>query len=107
MSESNPNLVRGQLLEEDAVLSMVELCNACGCPEEEVVQLVEEGVIEPRGAEPRRWQFYAVSIRRVQCARRLRRDLGVNLAGAALALELIEELDRLRLRLQRLEHGEP
>jgi chaperone modulatory protein CbpM len=107
MSESNPNLIRGQLLEEDAVLSLVELCRACGCPVEEVVQLVDEGVIEPRGAEPRRWRFQAVSIRRVQSARRLRRDLGVNLAGAALALELLDELDRLRRRLQRLEHGGP
>ena len=71
-----------------------------------MLRLVEEGVIEPEGSEPRRWRFRAVSIRRIGSVHRLRRDLGVNLAGAALALELIDELDRLRLRLQRLERGE-
>lgn len=107
MSESRLTLITGQLLEEESALTLGELCRACDCPAEEVLRLVEEGVIEPRGPEPRRWRFQAVSIRRVRSARRLRRDLGVNLAGAALALDLIDELDRLRLRLQRLERGEP
>ena len=35
-------------------------------------------------------------------ASRLQRDLGLNLAGAALALELLEEIDALRARLQAL-----
>ena len=64
---------------------------------------MEEGVIEPLGREPRAWRFEAVCVRRVSRAQRLRRDLGVNLAGAALAVELLEELDRLRARLRRYE----
>lgn len=44
-----------------------------------------------------------ISVRRVRCAQRLEQDLGVNIAGAALALELLEELERLRARLHRLE----
>jgi chaperone modulatory protein CbpM len=38
----------------------------------------------------------------VRCALRLERDLGVNLAGAALALDLLDELNRLRARQRRL-----
>jgi chaperone modulatory protein CbpM len=33
----------------------------------------------------------------------LRRDLGVNWAGAALALDLLDELQELRARLRRFE----
>jgi chaperone modulatory protein CbpM len=37
-------------------------------------------------------------VQRVQTAIRLQQDLGVNLAGAALALDLLEELQELRCR---------
>jgi len=49
------------------------------------------------------FEFHGVSVRRVRCAQRLEQDLGVNVAGAALALDLIEELERLRTRLRRFE----
>jgi chaperone modulatory protein CbpM len=35
---------------------------------------------------------------------RLRRDLNLNLAGTALALDLLDELEHLRERLRALEH---
>jgi len=34
---------------------------------------------------------------------RLQRDLGVNLAGIALALDMLDEIDKLRGRLQRID----
>ena len=37
---------------------------------------------------------------------RLQRELEVNLAGVALALDLMEEIQQLRRRLQRLERGQ-
>jgi chaperone modulatory protein CbpM len=42
-------------------------------------------------------------LQRARVALRLQNDLDVNLAGAALALELLDELDELRARVQRLE----
>jgi len=96
-------LLSGELLEEDIELTLAELCRACGLPADRVVELVEEGVVDPTGQDPTCWRFSAISIRRVHSARRLERDLGVNAAGAALALDLLEELERLRARLQRLE----
>jgi chaperone modulatory protein CbpM len=67
-----------------------------------VYELVEEGIIDPLGREPSGWRFRWTSVRRVRCALRLEHDLGVNLAGAALALDLLEELTRLRAQLRRL-----
>lgn len=103
MSEQKITAIRGTIVEADTALSLGELCRACAVSAEDVLRLVEEGVIEPRGREPRVWRFEAVCVRRVTRAQRLRRDLGLNLAGAALAVDLLEELDRLRTRLRRYE----
>lgn len=65
--------------------------------------LVEEGLVAPTGTEPAEWRFTGVHMHRARVAVRLQKDLGVNLAGAALALQLLEELDTLRARLQALE----
>ncbi|HBG98227.1 MAG: hypothetical protein JKP98_01020 [Rhodobacteraceae bacterium] len=86
-------------------VTMTEICRSCGVSAEWVIDLVEHGIIDPAEPAAPRWQFHAVSIRRVRRARALQRDLGVNLAGIALALDLIEERDRLRARLRALEAG--
>lgn len=96
-------LLTGEIIEEQVELTLSDLCRACQMPAEHVFDLVEQGVIEPVGSDPARWRFSGISVRRVRCAQRLRQDLGVNVAGAALAIELLEELERLRARLRRLE----
>ncbi|KUJ83009.1 MerR family transcriptional regulator [Microbulbifer flavimaris] len=103
MVQKKVTALSGTLLDEQCLLTLSELCRACELPAEEVMALVEEGVIEPASGKPTQWRFSAVSIRRVQRVRSLKRDLGVNMAGAALAVELLEEIERLRARLKRLE----
>ncbi|WP_226668869.1 chaperone modulator CbpM [Microbulbifer aggregans] len=90
------------ILDESSELTLSELCRACGLPAEHILALVEEGVIEPQGRATR-WRFSGICVRRVRRVYTLERDLGVNLAGAALAIELLEEIERLQARLQRLE----
>ena len=65
-----------------------------------LVALVEEGVLTPRGHGPEEWQFDLQCIGKVRLARRLQSDLRVNVAGVALALELLAEIDSLRARLR-------
>ena len=96
------SLLSGDVLEEDVELTLAELCRICQLPAERLFELVEEGVVEPLGRDPVRWRFRGISVRRIRCAQRLERDLGVNVAGAALALDLLEELEELRARLRRL-----
>ena len=95
-------LLSGEVLEEDVELSLTELCHACQVPAERIFELVGEGIVDPRGQDPAHWHFQGVSVRRVRCALRLERDLGVNVAGAALALDLLEEIEALRRRLRRI-----
>ena len=94
----------GTILEEEVMLSLGELCRASRLPAERVIELAEEGVIEPIGRTPENWRFRGVSLRRIRCARRLEEDLGVNTAGVALVLDLLEELERIRARLGRIEN---
>lgn len=93
------------VLDDDHHISLGDLCRICGITAEQVLALVDEGVIEPAGREPGRWRFHVICIRRVRCAYRLNRDLGINLAGAALAVELLEEIEQLRARLRLLERN--
>jgi len=100
MSEENLSIETGEILGDETQISLAELCRACGISAEQLIALVDQGIVEPQGREPAQWRFYSFSLRRVRCALHLERDLGVNLAGAALAIDLLEELERLRSRLR-------
>ncbi|MEN8176828.1 MAG: chaperone modulator CbpM, partial [Pseudomonadota bacterium] len=65
------------ILEEDAVLTLSEFSRVCAVQSEWVVELVQEGILEPLGADVDHWQFEASSLRRAQAALRLQRDLGI------------------------------
>ncbi|MGE0373543.1 MAG: chaperone modulator CbpM [Gammaproteobacteria bacterium] len=90
------DILVGEILEDDTTLTLAELCRVCGVHEEWIAQLVEEGVLEPRGHAGSGWRFPGTSLHRARTVVRLQRDLGVNLSGAALALELLEEIRCLR-----------
>lgn len=102
MKNELSSLLSGDVLEEDVELTLAELCRACRVPAERVYELVDEGVAEPVGRDPMCWRFRGVSLRRVRFALRVQHDLGVNFAGAAMALDLLDELEQLRARLDRL-----
>jgi chaperone modulatory protein CbpM len=93
----------GFILEDQEELTLDDLCRACAAQSELIVDLVHEGLLAPLGTAPEVWRFTGVHLHRATVAVRLQRDLGVNPAGAALALELMDELDSLRAQLSRLE----
>ncbi len=93
----------GILLDEQAELSLHDLCRACSTSTEWVVELVDEGVIEPIGHEQTNWRFSGPSLLRARTAMRMQQDLHINLAGVALALDLIDEIEAVRERLRRFE----
>lgn len=93
----------GILLDERTELSLHEFCDACSSSTDWVVELVEEGVLEPAGRDQAQWRFSGLSLFRARTAMRLQHDLDINLAGIALALELMDELESLRERLYRID----
>lgn len=96
-------VLRDQSSEVLESLSLTELCSFCDAGPQWVVELVEHDVVRPAGSDPEKWVFEANSILRARKARRLNRDLGINTAGIAMVLDLLDERDRLRRMLLRSE----
>jgi chaperone modulatory protein CbpM len=99
----NREILNGLLLDDETSLSLSELCRICTVHAEWIIELVDEGILEPSGPDIGHWRFSGPSLVRALRVRRLQQDLGVNLAGAALALDLLDEIDTLRARLEVLE----
>jgi chaperone modulatory protein CbpM len=71
----------------------------CAVDERHIVEFVEEGVLSVVEVS-RQWRFSGSALRRARLALRLQRDLELKLAGVALAVELIEEVQQLRRELK-------
>jgi chaperone modulatory protein CbpM len=86
----------GEIFEEGAVLSVADLSRMFRVEERHIVELVEEGVLSVIEINTTEWRFSGTALRRARIALRLERDLGINVPGVALVLELLEELEQLR-----------
>jgi chaperone modulatory protein CbpM len=104
MSLRDPACLTGEILEEGSALSVSDLRRLIAVEERHIVEWVEEGVINVLEVDAAEWRFSGAQLRRARIALRLERDLGVNTAGVALALELLEELQQLR-RVRRTERS--
>ncbi len=86
----------GEIVEECIVLSVADLSRMFAVEESHIVELVEEGVLSVVEVRTSQWRFSGAALRRMRIALSLERDLGINLPGVALALDLLEELEQLR-----------
>lgn len=96
-------IVTGILIDEDTELSLNDLSRACSSSAEWIIELVEQGALEPINYQQTQWRFTGNSLQRARTAMRLQRDLGINLAGVALAMDLLDEVEQLRARLRRMQ----
>jgi chaperone modulatory protein CbpM len=94
-----------KVLSEDLDLLLEDFCETCGLSESRVLAYIEEGVVIVQGDDVKQWRFSEVSIIQVQKADRLERELRLNPAGAALALELMSEIEDLKNQLKRLQRA--
>lgn len=128
MPDGMPGELSGTVLDEQNALTLTEISQACAVQTEYIIELVEEGLItpavspeaspgmspqtspqirpderpqsSPEAHEPYSWRFTGVHMRHVRIASHLQSDLGVNLAGVGLALQLLDEVEALRTRLK-------
>ena len=101
INTSNITWIEGSVVENEVHMSIVELSHASRTPEELIMNWVSEGVLSPAGSSPEDWRFSGDSLKRAKTAAHLTHDLELNVPGVALALDLLDEIDRLRARLPR------
>jgi chaperone modulatory protein CbpM len=80
-------------------LTLEALAAAVGLHPDLVERFVAYGLLEPVSVEGQvRW-FDVTAARRLRTVRRLREDLGINLPGIAVALDLLERIEALQREL--------
>ena len=101
---TSPLTATSYLMEDVTELTLDDLCRSCAAQSDVIIELVSEGVIDtanaPPNQPPEHWRFTGLHLHRAKVAMRLHRDLGVNFAGAALALELMDEVQALKAKLR-------
>jgi chaperone modulatory protein CbpM len=101
MTQIETTWIEGSIVEDEIHLSIVEISQAVRAPEELIMSWVSEGVLSPAGSSPEDWRFSGDSLKRAKTAAHLTHDLELNTPGVALALDLLDEISRLRNQLLR------
>ncbi|WP_062309916.1 chaperone modulator CbpM [Polynucleobacter sinensis] len=101
MTQTQITWIEGVVVEDEVHMSITELSQAARTPEDLIMAWVSEGVLSPAGSSPEDWRFSGDSLKRAKTAAHLTHDLELNTSGVALALDLLEEISRLRNQLRR------
>lgn len=104
MSEQDRILTVEVLDADGSTFTLHEICERGECHAEFVIKLVSYGIISPvePETETRHWLFDVASLARLHKARRLQRDLKMNLPGLAMSLDLLDEVHSMRREVERL-----
>lgn len=94
-------IIQTIVLDEEVHLTFIEICEQLNLPENVLEELIDHGLLQ-EVAEVEIKQsttFDAAQLARIQTALRLGHDLGINIPGVVLALELLDEIEQLRQEL--------
>ena len=96
------NIIKGIIIERASPLNFDELCQAIPTREEVMIEMIEYRLIEPiAGESPETWEFDDVCLKRAKTAASFYHDLEINMPGVALALELLDKIERLEKQLNK------
>jgi chaperone modulatory protein CbpM len=90
-------------IETNPELTLEEICNTCGVSVEFIQELIQHGILDIDNIAIEHYRFHPVHMRKVRTVIHLQTDLEVNLPGAALVIDLMEELDELRKKIEMYE----
>ena len=85
---------------EPEQLTLESLAACTGVHPALITSFVEYGLLEPRARTGPPWLFDTACIARLRMIERLRRDLGANLAGIAVILDLLDRLSTLQREVE-------
>jgi chaperone modulatory protein CbpM len=90
-------------LHSQASLSITELAQFSGLPEEELRELVDLGALSPLEGGAMEWHFRASWVGTVRAAARVRADLELETPALALVLAFLARIDQLEARVRELD----
>ncbi len=96
---SKHDIIAGVLLNEDTTFSVVDVCQYCHLSEDVLMEWIAHGLLGEQYHANQTIQFDYQMLDRIRTAHRLQHDLDVNLQGAILALELMDEMEKIRNEL--------
>ncbi|MFA6303212.1 MAG: chaperone modulator CbpM [Legionella sp.] len=96
---SNDSIITGVIIEETVTYSVVEVCDRYHIPEQLVEEMIEHGLFDVPSNNVKTLVLHQKDLQKIESAMRLHQDLGINLPGVALALDLLEQLENLSKEL--------
>lgn len=96
-------MIMGMFVDDHSSVSFVDVCEKQGISEDVLLDMLEHGLLPEVIAPDKNISFDPNMINRVQSACRLQVDLGLNVPGVVLALELMDELTQLHSELSVLQ----
>jgi chaperone modulatory protein CbpM len=97
-------IITGIIVDDNMTISFTEVCEKYHVPQETLLEMMDHGVFQQVTKALTQMHFDRKTLSRIQSIQRLQEDLGVNIAGAILALELLDELESVRNELRILRH---
>ena len=95
-------VILGELMDDHKTISFTQVCHTYHISEDVLIELLEHGLFDEIKSPVKHANFNPSMLGRIQSAQRLLDDLGVNLQGVILALELRDELETVRRELTML-----
>lgn len=92
-------VIVSESVEVDPELTFAELSEMYHIDANFIHELIEFGALELSDYSIDTYHFHTVHVKKIHLAQRLQQELEVNMAGAVLALDLIDEIDALRSKL--------
>ena len=87
---------------QQEVLTLTEICIELQLSQDACVELVDLGVVSPSGNAPQDWTFDYTSVCIIRRAARLRRELDLEWSAVAVAVNLLEERERMQAETETL-----
>ena len=98
MREPRAHIILGRTEPEQWTLEGLAAC--AGVHPALIEDFVEYGLLEPIARTGTQWLFDTSGLARLRMIERLRRDLGANLAGIAVILDLLDRLTTLQREVE-------
>ncbi len=84
------------MVNENIIYTVSAVCYSYDLSQESIKEMVSWGIANPVGNNPEKWLFTHEDYERIGKASRFKNELDINIPGAALALQLLDDIQNIR-----------